>query len=170
MVDATSEIYMRGMGKMISITKLLCDSKNYGDNLRYVEGASTEKYGVSPGRGPVVAWNCTKTCNLKCKHCYASAEALYHLLGGKSAGYVACVASFEENNEKFTHWWIKNNQNEIIDPTAEQFTSIGKEPPYSLGKNAGFLTKNPSKRAQIIIQRVFENFPEQSFLKKLKIN
>jgi putative heme d1 biosynthesis radical SAM protein NirJ1 len=59
---------------MISITKLLCDSKNYGDNLRYVEGAALEKCGVSHGRGPVVAWNCTKTCNLKCKHCYASAD------------------------------------------------------------------------------------------------
>ncbi|MFT8352011.1 putative heme d1 biosynthesis radical SAM protein NirJ1 [Clostridium saccharoperbutylacetonicum] len=60
---------------MISITKLLCDSNNYGDSLRYVEGASLEKYGVSPGRGPVVAWNCTKTCNLKCKHCYASSDS-----------------------------------------------------------------------------------------------
>lgn len=59
---------------MISITKLLCDSNNYGDTLRYVEGAALEKYGVSPGRGPVVAWNCTKTCNLKCKHCYASSD------------------------------------------------------------------------------------------------
>jgi putative heme d1 biosynthesis radical SAM protein NirJ1 len=78
MVNTASEIYMRGMSKMISITKLLCDSKNYGDNLRYVEGASTEKYGVSPGRGPVVAWNCTKTCNLKCKHCYASADNKKH--------------------------------------------------------------------------------------------
>jgi putative heme d1 biosynthesis radical SAM protein NirJ1 len=60
--------------KMISITKLLCNSNNYGDSLRYVEGAAIEKYGVSPGRGPVVAWNCTKTCNLKCKHCYASSD------------------------------------------------------------------------------------------------
>ncbi|MFL0167119.1 putative heme d1 biosynthesis radical SAM protein NirJ1 [Candidatus Clostridium helianthi] len=59
---------------MISITKLLCNSNNYGDSLRYVEGAAIEKYGVSPGRGPVVAWNCTKTCNLKCKHCYASSD------------------------------------------------------------------------------------------------
>lgn len=59
---------------MISITKLLCHSKNYGDSLRYVYGAAIEKYGVSPGRGPVVAWNCTKTCNLKCKHCYASSD------------------------------------------------------------------------------------------------
>lgn len=60
---------------MISITKLLCDSINFGDSLRYIEGAALEKCGVSPGRGPVVAWNCTKTCNLKCKHCYASSDS-----------------------------------------------------------------------------------------------
>jgi putative heme d1 biosynthesis radical SAM protein NirJ1 len=60
---------------MISITKLLCDSQNYGDSLRYVKGAAEEKYGVSSGRGPVVAWNCTKTCNLKCKHCYADSDS-----------------------------------------------------------------------------------------------
>lgn len=60
---------------MISITKLLCDSENYGDSIRYVKGAALEKYGVSCGRGPVVAWNCTKTCNLSCKHCYANSDS-----------------------------------------------------------------------------------------------
>lgn len=57
---------------MIGITKLLCGTENYGDRLRYVHGARDEKYGVSNGRGPVVVWNCTNTCNLKCRHCYAN--------------------------------------------------------------------------------------------------
>jgi putative heme d1 biosynthesis radical SAM protein NirJ1 len=59
---------------MIGITKLLCDSDNYGDRLRYVKDANETTCGVSKGRGPVVVWNCTKTCNLKCKHCYADAN------------------------------------------------------------------------------------------------
>lgn len=59
---------------MISVTKLLCNSQNFGDKLRYIKGAAEEKYGVSPGRGPVVVWNCTKTCNLKCVHCYANSD------------------------------------------------------------------------------------------------
>ncbi|MBV7272939.1 putative heme d1 biosynthesis radical SAM protein NirJ1 [Clostridiaceae bacterium UIB06] len=59
---------------MISVTKLLCNSQNFGDKLRYVKGAAEEKHGVSPGRGPVVVWNCTKTCNLKCVHCYANSD------------------------------------------------------------------------------------------------
>lgn len=63
---------------MISITKLLCDSENFGDSLRYVKGAAKQKYGVSEGNGPVVVWNCTKTCNLKCCHCYADADEKSH--------------------------------------------------------------------------------------------
>ena len=61
---------------MISITKLLMDAPNYGDQLRYTPKAHEAKNGVSEGRGPVVVWNCTKTCNLKCVHCYARSEAV----------------------------------------------------------------------------------------------
>ena len=54
---------------MISITKLLMDTPNYGDQLRYEPKAHECKNGVAPGRGPVVVWNCTKTCTLSCVHC-----------------------------------------------------------------------------------------------------
>lgn len=59
---------------MIGITKLLCNSENFGDKLRYVKGAAHAKHGVNQGMGPVVVWNCTKTCNLKCRHCYAESD------------------------------------------------------------------------------------------------
>ena len=87
-------------------------------------------------------------------HCYAAAEALYHFLGGKEAGYTPQVASFMEGDIKCTHWWIKYKNGDILDPTAEQFTAIGYEPPYTSSKGAGFLTKNPSKRAAVIMDRV----------------
>ena len=61
---------------MISITKLLMDVPNYGDTLRYTPRAHEARNGVSEGRGPVVVWNCTKTCNLNCVHCYARSEAI----------------------------------------------------------------------------------------------
>jgi len=60
---------------MIGVSKLLCGAENFGDKLRYVNGASLQTNGVSAGRGPVVVWNCTKTCNLKCKHCYANSDS-----------------------------------------------------------------------------------------------
>lgn len=59
---------------MISVTKLLCGLDYYGDQLRYASGAGSTISGVSPGRGPVVIWNMTQSCNLKCKHCYADSE------------------------------------------------------------------------------------------------
>lgn len=37
---------------MISITKLLMDAPNYGDQLRYTPKAHEAKNGVSEGRGP----------------------------------------------------------------------------------------------------------------------
>lgn len=59
---------------MIGVSKLLCGTENFGDKLRYVHGASKQKNGVSSEHGPVVVWNCTKTCNLKCMHCYADSD------------------------------------------------------------------------------------------------
>ena len=61
---------------MISVTKLLTDAPNFGDGLRYEPRAREARNGVSEGRGPVVVWNCTKTCNLSCVHCYARSEAI----------------------------------------------------------------------------------------------
>ncbi|MBN7771943.1 putative heme d1 biosynthesis radical SAM protein NirJ1 [Clostridium aminobutyricum] len=60
---------------MIGVTKLLCGGEHFGDKLRYTHTASSQKNGVSTGNGPVVVWNCTRTCNLKCKHCYSNSDS-----------------------------------------------------------------------------------------------
>lgn len=49
---------------MINITKLYCGGTYPGDRLRYA---------ASDGGAPVVAWNCTQRCNLRCRHCYSDA-------------------------------------------------------------------------------------------------
>lgn len=61
--------------RMISVTKLLFATEYYGDSLRYTKGASLAQDGVREGAGPVVVWNSTRTCNLKCRHCYMSSDA-----------------------------------------------------------------------------------------------
>lgn len=58
---------------MISLTKLLTDETYYGDSLRYKPTSQHQTHGASEGRGPVVVWNVTRSCNLRCIHCYASA-------------------------------------------------------------------------------------------------
>jgi radical SAM protein with 4Fe4S-binding SPASM domain len=61
---------------MISISRLLCDTISPGDSLRYgSHGTAGDHSGRRGGHspGPVVVWNCTRRCNLRCIHCYASA-------------------------------------------------------------------------------------------------
>jgi putative heme d1 biosynthesis radical SAM protein NirJ1 len=60
---------------MISVTKLLCDTEYFGDSLRYSQGSMGQVNGTTQGQGPVVVWNTTRTCNLKCIHCYSNSES-----------------------------------------------------------------------------------------------
>ena len=60
---------------MINITKLYCDQITPGDWLRYGKKDAGERDGeVVPKkaseRRPIVVWNITRECNLKCVHCY----------------------------------------------------------------------------------------------------
>ena len=62
---------------MISISNLLCGSASYGDALRYGEDAPAGSAGDPPAlahRRPVVVWNITRRCNLRCVHCYFSSQ------------------------------------------------------------------------------------------------
>lgn len=58
---------------MISISRLLCDTVSPGDHLRYGHSTGIEERDGIPR--PVVVWNSTRACNLKCIHCYASATS-----------------------------------------------------------------------------------------------
>ena len=58
---------------MISVSKLLCGTEHYGDTLRYRPDAAEQRNGATTENGPVVVWNITSACNLKCLHCYANA-------------------------------------------------------------------------------------------------
>lgn len=84
-------------------------------------------------------------------HCYAATEALYYLLGGRKSGWHPCRG---KDAEGVTHWWLRNAGGKILDPTAEQYESVGKKPPYGEGRRGPFLTQQPSKRANEIISRV----------------
>ena len=62
---------------MLSVTRLLRKnqngSPNFGDALRYNETARRAESGAAAGSGPVVVWNITRACNLRCLYCYATA-------------------------------------------------------------------------------------------------
>lgn len=60
---------------MISVTKLLFADEYFGDTLRYTKDAHKMRNGAAAGMGPVVVWNSTRTCNLKCRHCYMDSDS-----------------------------------------------------------------------------------------------
>ena len=62
---------------MIGISKLYCGAVEASDPLRYGRESSllpSHLLQFSKDKKPVVVWNMTKRCNLKCVHCYARAK------------------------------------------------------------------------------------------------
>jgi len=62
---------------LIGISKLYCGTVEASDPLRYSRMSSelpSHLLQFSQDKKPVVVWNITSRCNLKCVHCYASAE------------------------------------------------------------------------------------------------
>jgi radical SAM protein with 4Fe4S-binding SPASM domain len=65
---------------MINISKLYCDQVTPGDWLRYGKTGSGEREReavpkTASERRPIVVWNITRACNLKCVHCYNDSGA-----------------------------------------------------------------------------------------------
>ena len=58
---------------MVNVTKLYCGAAQPADNLRYGHGHGSPK--SASERKPIVVWNVTRTCNLRCVHCYSDSFA-----------------------------------------------------------------------------------------------
>lgn len=95
-------------------------------------------------------WKRMKTNHPLSGHCYVASEVFWHLSGGKKSNWVPCVARVDDE----THWWLRSRDGTIIDPTAEQYTDCGLNPPYEVGRPCGFLTRMPSRRAQVLMSRI----------------
>jgi Fe-coproporphyrin III synthase len=83
---------------MINLSKLLLASDNYGDSLRYGQEVHGAVHGVTRNLGPVVVWNCTRTCNLNCIHCYMESDATEHsgeLSTAEAKTFISELAAFK---------------------------------------------------------------------------
>jgi len=78
-------------------------------------------------------------------NCYVTSEALFHLIGGKKAGW----KPMRMRHENDTHWFLKHENGMIFDATVLQFKFV---PDYSKARGGGFLTKQPSKRAKKLME------------------
>ncbi|MEW5822003.1 MAG: hypothetical protein AB1782_17550 [Cyanobacteriota bacterium] len=80
-------------------------------------------------------------------YCYVTAEVIYHYLAPEGSK-PACART----SPSVVHWWVETPDGTILDGTSDQFS--GEKIPYLKGKGCGFLTKEPSKRAQILARHL----------------
>lgn len=99
--------------------------------------------------------------------CTLASNAVYHLLGGKSVGLTPMQASYKDPRIKgrASHWWLKDADGNIIDPTWDQYTELDKEPPYEKGVGRGFNTRVdvPLKAAQKLIDHALRVLKEAGY-------
>ena len=91
-------------------------------------------------------------------HCYVATEALYYML---REGGLEVYPMHGKDPNGIVHWWLEDDAGNIIDATADQYFSVGEEPPYERGTRGAFLpsryrTGGPSERARVVIERVLE--------------
>ncbi len=66
---------------MIGISKLYCGTVEPSDPLRYARQSKelpSHLLQFSADKKPVVVWNCTRRCNLRCIHCYSHSQDLLY--------------------------------------------------------------------------------------------
>jgi hypothetical protein len=85
--------------------------------------------------------------------CYIMSEALWHLYA-KYEGFVPTRAT----RNGVTHWWLQKRAKagtvvSMLDLTAEQFDMDEWVRYFKAGRGGGFLTKEPSKRARVLMER-----------------
>ena len=61
---------------MINLTRLYCDVAQPMDHLRYGRGHGAPT--TAAERRPIVVWNITRRCNLKCVHCYQDSDSKHY--------------------------------------------------------------------------------------------
>lgn len=80
---------------MINLTRLLCGTEQPADSLRYGMGHGAPA--SASERRPIVVWNITRRCNLKCVHCYSDSDAREfpgELSWGECRDVIESLASF----------------------------------------------------------------------------
>ena len=65
---------------MINLTKLWTGVAQPADELRYGHrGAHANRMATAArDRKPITVWNITRTCNLRCVHCYSDSNAMQY--------------------------------------------------------------------------------------------
>ncbi len=73
---------------------------------------------------------------------------MYKIFGSKQ------LSLYRGFDGEIYHWWVQDKAGKIIDLTSEQYTSIGKLPPYDKAEKSGLLGFDYKKRVLKLHDRV----------------
>lgn len=82
-------------------------------------------------------------------HCHTASACLQKVFNSKM---IKLYRSLDD--EGIWHWWAVDNENKIIDLTADQYYSVGRKPPYESGSKASMMGFDYKKRVQELLGRV----------------
>jgi len=88
-------------------------------------------------------------------HCHTSSACLQKIFGTKELKLFRAL-----DDEGIWHWWCVDKEGEVIDLTAEQYTSQGRLPPYEDGTKATMLGFDYRKRTLALYERVVALLPK----------
>jgi len=94
-------------------------------------------------------WRQKNSINPMFGHCHTASACLQKVFGTKELKLYRA-----KDWSDIWHWWAVDNSGKIVDLTADQYYSIGKEPPYDDGQKASMLGFSYRTRTLELLERV----------------
>ena len=93
--------------------------------------------------------NATGGSNFTYGHCHTASGVIYKIFGPKNVHMYRAL-----DDENLYHWWVVDKHGKIIDTTSEQYTWLGRVPPYAHGEKKSMLGFEYRKRVNILYEKV----------------
>jgi hypothetical protein len=88
-------------------------------------------------------------------HCHTASGCLQKVFGTKNIKLYRAL-----DDEQIWHWWVVDVNGDLIDLTAEQYYSQGRNPPYNDGIKASILGFDYRKRVLRLLEKVTKELSE----------
>ena len=98
-------------------------------------------------------WVVRNSANPMFGHCHNASGCLYKIFGHENMHMYRAL-----DTEGIWHWWVIDKENLLIDLTAEQYTSQGRNPPHAEGQKASMLGFEYRKRVLRLYDRVMTEY------------
>jgi hypothetical protein len=88
-------------------------------------------------------------------HCHTASACLQKIFGTKNLKLYRAL-----DDEGIWHWWVVDLNDQLIDITAAQYTSVDRVPPYKEGTKASMLGFDYRKRVLRLLDKVTNELSE----------